>query len=65
MKMCINKCKIPNLSFHTRLSQPYEYPNLNEFYFQLFNKHFDNQHDAMADIQATHDCYYELNAKNV
>ena len=63
MKMGMNICKIPNLSFHTRLSQPYKYPRLDELYYQLFNKHFDNQHNAMADIQATYDCYYELKGK--
>lgn len=63
MKMGMNICKIPNLSFHTRMSQPYKYPKLDELYYKLFNKHFDNQHDAMADIQAAHDCYYELKRK--
>ena len=63
MKMGMNICKIPNLSFHTRMSQPYKYPKLDELYYKLFNKHFDNHHDAMADIQATHDCYYELKRK--
>lgn len=63
MKMGMNICKIPNLSFNTRMSQPYKYPKLDELYYKLFNKHFDNQHDSMADIQATHDCYYELKGK--
>ena len=63
MKIGMNICKIPNLSFHTRLSRPYKYPKLDELYYKLFNKHFNNQHDAMADIQATYDCYYELKGK--
>ena len=63
MKIGMNICRIPNLSFHTRLSQPYKYPKLNELYYKLFNKHFNNQHDAMADIQATYDCYYKLKEK--
>ena len=63
MKIGMNICKIPNLSFHTRLSRPYKYPKLDELYYKLFNKHFDNQHDAMVDIQATYDCYYELKGK--
>ena len=63
MKMGMNICKIPNLSFHTRMSQPYKYPTLDELYYNLFNKHFDNQHNAMSDIQATYDCYYELKRK--
>lgn len=60
MKLGMDICKIPNLSFYSRRSQPYKYPKLDELYFKLFNKHFDNQHDAMADVQATYDCYYKL-----
>lgn len=61
MKLGVNICNISNLSFYSRQSQPYKYPKLDELYYKLFNKHFDNQHDAMSDIQATYDCYYELN----
>ena len=64
MKMGSNICKIPNLSFHTRLSLPNKYPKLDELYYKLFNKHFNNQHDAMADVQAAYDCYYELKRKS-
>lgn len=64
MKMGRNICKIPNLSFHTRLSLPNKYPKLDELYYKLFNKHFNNQHDAMADVQAVYDCYYELKRKS-
>lgn len=60
MNLSVNVCKIPNLSFYSRQSQPYKYPKLAELYYKLFNKHFDNQHDAMSDIQATYDCYYKL-----
>ena len=61
MKMGMNICKTPNLSFHTRLNK---YPKLDELYYKLFNKHFNNQHDAMADVQAAYDCYYELKRKS-
>lgn len=61
MKMGRNICKTPNLSFHTRLNK---YPKLDELYYKLFNKHFNNQHDAMADVQAAYDCYYELKRKS-
>lgn len=64
MKMGRNICKIPNLSFHTRLSLPNKYPKLDELYYKLFNKHFNNQHDAMADVQAAYDFYYELKRKS-
>ena len=61
MKMGRNICKTPNLSFRTRLNK---YPKLDELYYKLFNKHFNNQHDAMADVQAAYDCYYELKRKS-
>jgi DNA polymerase III epsilon subunit-like protein len=35
-------------------------PKLIELYQKLFNCDFENAHDAMADIQATRRCYYEL-----
>lgn len=63
MKLGMDICKIPNLSFYSRRSQPYKYPKLDELYYKLFNKHLVNQHDAMADVQATYDCYYELKRK--
>lgn len=64
MNLGVNVCKIPNLSCYSSQSQSYKYPKLDELYYKLFNKHFDNQHDAMADIQATYDCYYELKRKS-
>ena len=35
-------------------------PKLSELYQKLFACDFENAHDAMADIQATRRCYYEL-----
>lgn len=69
MKIGMDICKIPNLFGYSCIGQSYKYPKLDELYFKLFNKHFESQHDAMADIQATYDCYYKLkkilNDKNV
>lgn len=65
MKMGTNVCKIPNLYFYSRQDQPYKYPKLDELYYKLFHKHFDDQHDAMSDIQATYDCYYELKKNSI
>lgn len=60
MNLGVDICKIPNLSCYSSQNQSYKYPKLDELYYKLFNEHFGNQHDAMADIQATYDCYYEL-----
>lgn len=42
-----------------------KWPKLNELYKKLFNSTFENAHDAMADIQATRDCYFELVKMNI
>ena len=35
-------------------------PRLDELYQKLFEKDFEDAHDAMADTRATKDCFYEL-----
>ena len=40
-------------------------PKLIELYQKLFNEDFENAHDAMADIQATRRCYYELITRGI
>lgn len=37
-----------------------KWPKLSELYRYLFNKDFDNAHDAMADIEATKECFIEI-----
>lgn len=39
---------------------PKKRPRLWLLYTHLFGKEFDNAHDAMADIEATKDCFLEL-----
>ena len=39
---------------------PKKRPRLGLLYEHLFGKEFDHAHDAMADIQATKDCFMEL-----
>lgn len=39
---------------------PKKRPKLGLLYTHLFGKEFDNAHDAMADIEATKDCFLEL-----
>ena len=42
-----------------------KWPKLIELYQKLFEKDFENAHDAMADIVATKDCFYELIKRGV
>lgn len=38
----------------------YKYPKLQELYHFLFDKNFDNAHDALSDAQACLECFWEL-----
>ncbi len=40
-------------------------PKLIELHQKLFNSDFEGAHDAMADIQATRRCYYELITRGI
>ena len=46
-------CQIPG-------AYGYKWPKLMELYTKLFGQEFDGAHDAMADIRATKDCFFEL-----
>lgn len=54
MTSSMNYCGIKNQYGRVK------WPKLIELYNFLFGKDFDNAHDAMADITATKDCYFEL-----
>ena len=55
MKSSIDFCKLPPLRFGE-----YKWPKLEELYTKLFGTTFSGAHDAMADIEATKKCYFEL-----
>jgi DNA polymerase III epsilon subunit-like protein len=59
MKSSVNYCAIPNQY------GKYKWPKLEELHKKLFNKNFDNAHNALADIQATADCFWKLKALKV
>lgn len=49
-------CAIPSNSQYGG----YKWPKLEELYRKLFGKMFDNAHDALSDVTATKECYFEL-----
>ena len=53
MKEATDYCKIPG-------KQGYKWPNLTELHTQLFGKGFDGAHDALADVKACADSFFEL-----
>ena len=53
MKTTTNICQIPG-------RYGYKWPNLTELHQHLFQKGFDGAHDALADVRACADCFFEL-----
>jgi len=49
-------CKLP----HKNGRKGYKWPTLQELHIHLFNEHFEDAHDAFADVNATVRCYGEL-----
>ena len=56
-----NFCALPNTNGHSG----YKWPSLQELYHKLFNKDFEDAHDALADITATKDCFFELKRRGI
>lgn len=55
-----NLCKIPN-----PVRGGYKWPKLQEVYTFLFGKPFEGAHDAMADIRACMQVYFELKNRGI
>jgi DNA polymerase-3 subunit epsilon len=60
MQKSTSYCKIPQTK-----GRGFKWPKLEELYQFLFNKNFDGAHDALADITATKDCFFELVKRQV
>ncbi len=59
MKSSANICRISN----GRGS--YKWPNLSELHRYLFNKDFDEAHNAMIDVLACARCFYEIRKRGI
>jgi DNA polymerase-3 subunit epsilon len=53
MEKSTNFCKIES-------RYGYKWPKLSELHYKLFGKDFDNAHNALADIEATAKCFWEM-----
>lgn len=58
MESTKNFCKISG-------SYGYKYPKLQELYYKLFGRNFNNAHNSAADVNATYECYWELRKRGV
>lgn len=61
-KSIIDYCALPNPN---EGYNDYKWPRLPELYRILFNREFENAHDALADITATKDCFFELKRRGI
>jgi len=61
MMKSTNYCKMPKKDGR----KGYKWPTLHELYFTLFNKGFEDAHDARGDISATVKCFWKLYEKQV
>ena len=62
MKTSTKYCAIPNPNIYFG---GYKWPSLQELYQKLFNRSFEDAHDALADITATKECYFELKHQGI
>lgn len=55
-------CTMQSSTNFCAISGPYGYkwPKLSELHYKLFNYHFEEAHNAAADINATAKCFWEL-----
>ena len=53
MKLSTDFCEIPG-------KYGYKWPSLSELHDELFNESFDEAHNALSDIRATRNCFWEL-----
>lgn len=60
MQHSTNICKLPG-----RYKETYKWPTLTELHLYLFEKGFDGAHDALADVIACADCFFELEKREL
>lgn len=62
MKSSTDFCAIPNPNPYFG---GYKWPSLQELYSKLFGHEFSDAHDALADVSATKECYFELKRRGI
>jgi DNA polymerase III epsilon subunit-like protein len=58
MEKSTDYCKIPG-------PYGYKWPSLSEPYFKLFNKDFEDAHDAFVDVRACAECFFILKHERI
>jgi len=60
MEISTNFCAIPNVN-----RGGYKWPKLSELHMKLFGKEFEDSHNAMADVEATAKCFWEMKRRQI
>lgn len=55
MESSVDYCKIPG-----GVTKPFKFPKLSELHMKLFNKDFQDAHNALVDVKACAKCFFEL-----
>ena len=58
MESSTDYCKIPRYN-------GYKWPTLPELYFRLFERGFEEAHNAKVDVTACAECFFELKRKTI
>ena len=58
MRSSTDYCRLPG-------NYGYKWPKLEELYRICFGREMENAHNAMADVQATYECYFYLKEEGV
>jgi len=64
-KICTMMSSTKYCGLFSDKSSKFKRPKLEELHMKLFNSNFEGAHDALADIQATERCFFELVNRNV
>lgn len=64
-KLCTMKSTTDICRIESKWGTSYKWPKLVELNKFLFDEEFKNQHHAMADVDATVECYYELKRRSM
>ena len=56
MEISTNFCAIPSTNGYGG----YKWPKLSELHMKLFGTQFEDSHNAMADVEATAKCFWEM-----
>ena len=61
MEISTNFCAIPSVSGYSK----YKWPKLSELHMKLFGVEFEDSHNAMADVEATAKCFWEMKSRSI